>query len=412
MPDLEIVVSSPESGRDYGASLTPIARYRSLQVLFGYDAQIAAFRAVADACSVNCWFAPFPQLFSGAAPPNRSAALTHVRFGPVTQARVLKGLSNVFISAEDPETAPLNIGRHPFGDGLRLPASMSRVYSLGPRRLALTGPGADQAVEWRKLPEAFVTQDLVALPPPLSASAGQEEVLEEVCARGLDLRSAAELAGGTTPVDGISFVPSLDLLTLSFEGQARLVMLPWNVSHPGSAIPGMLESLSETAGLDGAPLPVVMPYNYGVDDSDKVSCLMGGLVMRSRRRNVLRNVFVGRTAQLGAVAGLPALFDSAWLDVSDPEHAWVDRRLRALGVPAIEFGATPDGSGLLPESIDRSVREDKLGSRLVTIPRFNLRTFAYAMRLMGGRDGAPVSSRVVGDLESASRLVRQLAAAA
>ncbi len=332
------------------ACAVPVRSWRPGNPLLGAHAQLAAFVAAMDAAQPRDTGAgprrpaprmlvlPAPELFHA---PASLAALSriagmavsegglHLRFGPVAASRLLKGVPTLAVLADRPAMPPLPLGEHPFA-AVRLPAGVAAALLYAapaalapPRRFDRRLPdGAPLPCE--PLPARFVTADL---PREGDPDAGGLLIAPLV-------PSAASPADPVPPAEP---VPGLDPAFLAARAApgAAPVLLPWNLAHPGSAVPDLLRKLVRLgAGQPGGCVPVLLPFNEGPD----APALLAGLAQAWRDASpdpARAGAFVARLADIAAVGALRGQVLFAWLDGGDPEHDWTLRRLEALGLACV-----------------------------------------------------------------------------
>jgi hypothetical protein len=121
---------------------------------------------------------------------------------------------------------------------------------------------------------------------------------------------------------------------------APFVLLPWNLDHPGSTVPALIERTLRLQSLAAPALRLlVLPFNYPGQT---------GLIRRMIRQlrgkteegaDALPHVFIGRLTDLHSLPDLLALSRVAWVDGNDPEFDWTARRLAACGIAAVVLAA-------------------------------------------------------------------------
>jgi hypothetical protein len=296
------------------------------QCLLGSEAQLAAFAAaLPKRTAARCLFAPLPEMFGGScslerawsgcgfAPP-RTDAVLHLRFGSVRMARVLKGARNAAVVAEVMRETPLATSGHPFASGLHLPAAMERIFVHAPLKMPpVRVDGSSLPVEL--LPLSCLDADL-----PLSRRKPGRGAKR---AGGLDMVRFADfdpIAWAAGPVPG---APP--------EGDTPLVLLPWNLDHPGSIVP---EFLARLATLQNPAMPrvrvLVLPFNY-LGQTGIIRRLIKRVAEAAGDRAALAYVGLGRLTSLAGLPVLQNLSRTVWVEAGDPEHDWTMARLGAAG---------------------------------------------------------------------------------
>lgn len=342
-----VILSCPGPLRRHHAAIQPVSGLSLPQCLLGGEAQLQAFAASATELAPRLFFAPMPELFStpqsmqalqlatGGHAFSQSSRPVHLRFGGTRSARIMKDARNGLVLAEDHAAPPISASQHPFANGLTLPAQMRRlfIYDRAVARPVILG-GA--ALPITQLPPDCVTADLKAgLAEPAAADAS--DGLEVVSLS--EFRSSAWAAG---PVRGRS--PHLrEARDAAGTGGPPFVLLPWNLDHPGSAVPTLVERTLRLQS-PGAPAVrlVLMPFNYPGQTG-----LIRRLIRQAREAAMagdksLSQVFIGRLTHLRALRDLLALATAAWVDGNDPEAAWTVRRLAACGIKPILLGVPGD----------------------------------------------------------------------
>ncbi len=301
---------------------------------------MAAFAASQPEIAGRTFFTPLPEIFGNGKNlerirqlcglPAEGPRIVHIRFGGIRSARVMKEARNGIVLAENPAAPAITASRHPFADGLTLPALMRRIFATGPLTLQPVAFGGE------KLP---VTElDAGLLRADLAHAEGVPEGLEVVSLA--EFRSHAYAVG---PLRGIS--PDLRAAVEAAAGDgAPFVLLPWNLDHPGSTVPALV---ARTLQLQSPGHPAVrlliLAFNYAGP---------AGLIRRLIRdiREELPNgaghlptVFLARVSHLGALPALRRLARVAWVDGNDPEQDWTARRLAACGFTPLLLAADTAG---------------------------------------------------------------------
>jgi hypothetical protein len=330
------VLSCPGPLRRHHAAVLPISQLRLPQVLLGGEAQMRAFAAALPDLAPRMFFTPLPELFS--APASRAALhaatgdpggqrLVHLRFGGTRSARLMKDARNGIVLAENHHTLPITASRHPFASGLVLPALMRRIFAYDP---AVARP---INIDGSEVPLTGMDIDAVTADLPAGRKSGKDAAED-----GLELVSLAEFrsnAWAAGPVRARSPHLRAALASARDDG-APFVLLPWNLDHPGSTVPSLIE---RTLRLQYHVAPsvrlLVMPFNYPGQT---------GLIRRMIRQlrgkseegaDALSHVFIGRLTDLRSLPDLLALARVAWVDGNDPEFDWTCRRLTACGIAPI-----------------------------------------------------------------------------
>jgi len=301
------------------------------QCLLGSEAQLAAFAAaLPPAAAARCVFAPLPEIFgdpislarawsgAGMAAPRTSDVL-HLRFGSVRTARLLKGARNAAVVAEAVRAPPLATSFHPFASGLHLPAAIERIFAYAP------------------LPVPPMRVDGSALPLELLQPACLDADLKprrRKAATGLDTVSFADFDSGAWAA---GLVPGLPTAR-----DTPLVLLPWNLDHPGSIVPDLLARL---ARLQSPTAPrvslLVLPFNY-LGQTGIIRRLIAHVAAAAGDRAALAHVAIGRLTSLASLPALRALSRTVWVEAGDPEHDWTMARLAAAGFSPVPLAGGED----------------------------------------------------------------------
>jgi hypothetical protein len=328
-----VVLSCPGPLRRQEAALLPVADLVLPQVLLGCESQLLAFAAAATDLAGRLYFAPMPEMFPGIAglracvralAENSAARIgprtVHLRFGSVRSARVLKGIRNAAVIAEAESPPPLTASHHPFASGRTLPAAMRRLvlYRDDAARPRPIGGGVLPATT---LPPGFVDADLARRP---QAAGEPEQALDLACL--LDFRSAAWAAGRVGP----------RAPRARFAAAASTVLLPWNMDHPGSIVPALLERLLQLRLTSPAvPRIVLLPFNY-IGQTGIIRRLAARLRHAADHPEAaLADIYLARVTSLDAIPALRGVSRVAWVDGNDPEHWWSLARLAACGIDPI-----------------------------------------------------------------------------
>ncbi len=323
-----IVLSCPVTLRRHHAAVLPISQLALPQCLLGAEAQLQAFVAAAPA--PRLFFAPLPEMFCHArslAPvwdaTGASAAgpaPVHLRFGAVRAVRVMRAARNHVVLAEGRPAPVVTPSRHPFASGAVVPHAVERLFTWDAAALLPTRFGGG-AVPATVLPDDMVAADL--------GGAATRDGLDLVSLRAF---SAAAFAAGEVGEDSADLRAAGDA--------APFVLVPWNLAHPGSIVPRLVQRLLH---VQQAAAPVVRLVLLPFNECGQIGEVDG--LVRLIRKHVadaeagLAGVFVGRVRRLGALPRLRARAPVAWLDVHDPEHDWSTRRLRACGFEPVALPA-------------------------------------------------------------------------
>ncbi len=351
------VLSCPGPLRRHHAALLPISQLTLPQCLLGGEAQLAAFAAAEPEIAARAYFAPLPEIFGNPQSVARvrhlcgvargAPRLVHLRFGGTRSARIMKDARNGLVLAENHASPAISASNHPFADGLTVPAQMRRVFACGPLTARPASFGG-KSLPVTDLPPGMVGADLAHL----------DEIPES--ADGLEIVSLAEFRSNAFSVGPVR-ATSPDLraaMTAAARDQAPFVLLPWNLDHPGSAVPALVE---RTLHLQNPGQPAVrlllLPFNYPGPTG-----LIRRLIRRLREElpdgsGHLPRVFLGRLARLDALPALRRLARVAWVDGNDPEHGWTARRLAACGFAPLLLAAddAPPPPGITCIAVDEAL---------------------------------------------------------
>ncbi len=354
---LTLFLSAPADPRPYGRAVMPARAYRAFQHLFGFDAQLRAFADCVQQAGQRCYIVPAPEIFSTGLsferllePLGAQVAETHrflhVRFGMVRHQRLLKGLANVAVVAENAWRFPVNLGRHPFACGDVLPAGCLRALRYEAPLAPLRAPdGRD--IPPRKLAAECAAGDLLRAAESLADAQADHDAAwhdEALAPAALQVQSLHEFdpAGWSSDADSRSHALSTDFrrvlinkkLGAAAQRGTQLVMLPWNLAHGGSTLPALVERLARFSERGAAGItPVLFPYNVTYGVLDPLAQEVARLREACAATPILpSDIFVARLTQPRDAHALAALFPLAWIDADDPEYAFVMRRLAQIGI--------------------------------------------------------------------------------
>jgi hypothetical protein len=304
------------------------------QCLLGSEAQLLAFAAALPrVIAARTVFAPLPEMFGNArslaaawsgcgmaVPP--SGLVVHLRFGSVRTARVFKGAANAAVVAESAREQPLATSGHPFASGLHLPAAMQRVLTYGATAILPSRVDGTPLPAF-ELPPSCRTADLK--PARLKPASRQ------AAAGGLDIVSFAAFSSTAWAAGAVpgTLPPS----------SVPLVLLPWNLDHPGSIVPELLARIARLQTPD-APRArfLVMPFNY-LGQTGIIRRLIQQVADAADDRAALAHHALCRVTSLSGLPALRALCRFAWVEAGDPEHDWTMSRLAAAGFAPLALAA-------------------------------------------------------------------------
>ncbi len=129
------------------------------------------------------------------------------------------------------------------------------------------------------------------------------------------------------------------------EAVPRMIMVPWNLAHPASIIPDLVEKLAHSGGLAATIGRLVLfPYNETTDSAGQITAVIENARQLLHAAPAdLRHLFIARLASHRAAATLASLFEIAWLEADAPDRLWTERRLMALGLPTALLATAPEG---------------------------------------------------------------------
>jgi len=347
-----IVLSCPGPWRRHESAVVPVARASLTQVLLGSESQMLAFVAAAQAMEGRLFHTPVPEIFAGEGnlvAACRAAGLrdaggsgvVHLRFGGVRAARVIKGARNAAVIAEAASAAPLTASHHPFASGTILPETMQLVFTYGQQTVGPRGT-LGREIPVRPLPPAFQTADLASVAAGGTGKGGRE---------ALDIVTLGEFQADLWAAGKIRSSAGDARLRRAGKGAPAAVLVPWNLDHPGSIVPALLERLVRLRdGQEDGPEIILLPFNYFGPTG-----IIRSLVVRLRDaasdpERTLAQTFLARVTQLAGMPKLRQLSRVAWVDGNDPEAWWTLQRLAAVGVRGIliDPGGGSGGVARLP----------------------------------------------------------------
>jgi hypothetical protein len=324
-----IILSCPGPLRRHTASLMPLSEVKWPQILLGAESQLLVFAASGQA-GAPLFFAPMPEIFAPtggiAAAHSFAAGAVHLRFGGIRAARVIKGLRNAVVIAAQAAPPPLTASHHPFASGHILPAATQRVFTFGQKIMPLQGFGG-ATLPISILPEPCRPHSL----PAAGAAEG-----------GFDLVSLAEFQPEAWAAGPVLSAAGRDALAAT--PPLGAICLPWNLDHPGSIIPPLLERLARLRSRDARmPHIVLLPFNY-VGQTGIIRHSIAKLALAAADRDLtLATIFLARISAMTCIPALRRLAPLAWIDGNDPEHWWTRARLAACDIPSILLDPTQDG---------------------------------------------------------------------
>jgi hypothetical protein len=333
-----IILSCPGPWRRHDAAIVRLTQARLPQVLLGSESQLLAFAAAAAGMQGRLFHAPVPEIFAGAASLDaacRAAGMgdtggggfVHLRFGGARAARVIKGARNAAVIAEAASAPPLTASHHPFAAGTILPETVQQVFSYGQEMVRPVG------ILGRQIPASALPATCLAADLPDVARHG---AAVKGGVHGLDIVALGEFQADAWAAGPLRSPAGEARLRQAGKAAPDAVLVPWNLDHPGSIIPALLERLILLRdGQNDQPQIVLLPFNYVGPTG-----IIRTLAVRLRDAaadpgSTLANIFLVRVTQMGGIAGLRKLSRVAWVDGNDPEAWWTLQRLAAVDVRAI-----------------------------------------------------------------------------
>lgn len=402
LADSSVLLASAPLGRGTAGAVVALADGAPpRQVLFGWEAQMGAFAARLAALGRTLFLVPAPEIFSSPVSHAHIAratgwdgrgTLTHLRFGMPYFARVVKGAHNVMVLAEHRITAPLTPTHHPFGGGNRLPAAMAQLLLFQPQNF-LPRRSDGGAIASECLDAGFAIADLPPAPGAAARVVGSD-------ASGLVVRSFAEYdpvlwqhppreAAPPALLDWRGVVAMREIARERREAVPRMIMVPWNLAHPASIIPDLVEKLAHSGGLSATIGRLVLfPYNETADNTGQITAVVehARQLLHAAPAD-LRHLFIARLASRRAAAALAALFEIAWLEADAPDRLWTERRLAAIGLATALLATAPEGEAAPPHHVTprftvaadeaRLINvDDQFGERLFSVGTLSARALA------------------------------------
>jgi len=359
-----IVLSAPSLNQSWDSVLGPLAAYRGLNCLLGWDAQLLGFGAALRECGAACLVTPAPEMFftpvswaaavrsAGIAVPDLRQ-IVHIRFGGGRFARVLRGVPNFLAVAEAGWNNIMAPGAHPFRNHDTAPQAIRAMLDL------CGGAGPLRRPDGTAIERLTVPEDLLAagIPAPLD----ETRPLRPADFDGLEICGAADFdaARWNSPFQARRLM--LDFNANSLSLARRLVLLPWNLANPVGCVPDLAKKLLRVLGGD-AGYVVLLPFNAAGPVGGQLAP-----VIEKFTPPVPENLLIARVTGLAAANLLRRLGATAWIDGLDPEAAWTQTRLEACGIPCIRLMG-PDGGAGLPALLEKTMTEisDEFGRRFLT----------------------------------------------
>jgi hypothetical protein len=196
--------------------------------------------------------------------------------------------------------------------------------------------------------ERILTYSPLKLPPVrVDGSALPVDLLPRACldadlkpgrrktsAAGLDIVSCADFDSSAWAAGPVSGSPP--------PNPTPLVLLPWNLDHPGSLVPNLLARLVRLQSPTAPRVRVlVLPFNY-LGQTGIIRRLIAHVAAAAGDRAALAHVAIGRLTSLASLPALRALSRTAWVEEGDPEHDWTMARLTAAGFSPLALAGGED----------------------------------------------------------------------
>ncbi|GBU20079.1 MULTISPECIES: hypothetical protein [Methylobacterium] len=356
-----LAFSLPGVASRYRAMALPAEAFEPDQVLFGADAQAGIVRRLLTEAGAPPVFLPAPEMFHAPetfarierllpAPSRTGGPPPHLRFGPLRDCRLLKFAPNAHLLAEAPSRREIRISANPFAARAAVPAALGRVLRYASDAI-LTGLHGERP-EHADLPAGFPAADIAAW---ARGADGPREAQAALASGRIERRAFAALPGAD-PTPG---------------APGPTVALPWNLADPGSAVPDIVLAFARFPGPAETGLGLtLLPYNEDALEPRLTRLVEeAGAVLARREGDLARKaLFVARVRRPVPAPALRHLFPGVILDGGDPERAFVEARLRALGLPFVTHDPAPAEGPVDP---DRRLErfEETRGVRLIETAR-------------------------------------------
>ncbi len=324
------------------ASLVRPSRAVFNQILLGGQGQLHALLPLLERLDGDLFLCAAPEIFltPESFEPLRKALrrksvpeheIVHLRFGPTRYSCVLKGARNKSVIAERENRDLYSSGMSPFAVGDVLPAAFSEAFLLldAPRGLRL--PDGTRVTE-HLLGPGF------GVPEAAAAETGPQGVLA-----GLDIVAAGDFDATAWEARrcGISLPPLREGVVTTAQGRPAPILVPWNMADPGAFATNLLDRyLDEADPLAHGVALALMPFNETFETPARIQAAIAAIKRHPQAQALLeRGVVFVSVATPQALPELPGLFSSFVVDAADPEFGWTVRRLCALGLRPVVFGA-------------------------------------------------------------------------
>jgi len=343
---MNIICSFPFARHMQPASLVRPPRAVFNQILLGGQGQLHALLPLLGTLEAELFLCAAPEIFltPESFEPLRRALrrnsvpeheIVHLRFGPTRYSCVLKGARNKSVIAERENRDLYSSGMSPFAVGDVLPAAFSEAFLLldAPRGLRL--PDGTRVTE-HLLGHGFGVPG-TGEPAAPHADGGLA---------GLDVVAAGEFDAASWEARrcGASLPPPREGLLIPHggaKGRPAAILVPWNMADPGAFATNLLDRyLDEADPLGQGVALALMPFNETFETPGRMQAAIAAIKRHPQAQSLLeRGVFFVSAATPEALPELAGLFSCFVADAADPEFGWTLRRLCALGLRPVVFGA-------------------------------------------------------------------------
>ncbi|AWN41746.1 hypothetical protein [Methylobacterium durans] len=388
-----LVFSVPNELGRYGGAALGLHAFRPDQIMFGGDAQLSVFAGALERAKIVSAFLPHPEIFSHATSFEHIAhvlragtsdilhKLTHVRFGPAADVRVLKFARNFYVQAGHTRRDEVRVSGNLFATGRVLPASVQKVlrYERGQEKLFCLGPEIPPVGE---LPTEFMVDDINHWPSGKRVDRNDLRSAAQMCLTEgkLELQSFSEFASNisfTTGSEGSplseppNFVQGRRQDKTSIEAS---IAIPYNLADAASLVPDLLRTYVKYLGPSEAGLNItVFPFNGAHRSADWTRFVREIATLAERRGDQIcrSQLWIAKVKGPVPRSALAVMFPVAIVDDGDPERGWTEVRLRKLGIQVIRLGeAQPESGEQRAQDAMPRYREieDGAGQRVVRVP--------------------------------------------
>ncbi len=318
-----VYVSAPCTVQGAPGAVINWAQFRPFQALLGHDAQMLGIAAALEReGDIETRFLTAPEIFSESevsqATLGRPAhrAVVHLRFGTPRRPRLLKQAINVVVLAED-TSIPLNLGHHPFATGAMLPSEVAAAFVYELRSPALHRPD-----------NSLVSQTLLSRALAEFAGNHHNEPQSWTAMQSCESLDEEHWHRWITPPEQIQSGSSSIV-----SDPSRTILLPWNLSAPGSLVPNILQKASILLMQNRFPLNlIVFPYNDLPGSPRRIAEVAKSCAdVISHKLRCKQIAFVRTPSSHGALSTV-RLCHRAWIDRIDPEWSWTSLCLQQHGL--------------------------------------------------------------------------------